>query len=164
MGGLVAVVVALAVATVAGVWLQRSGRRLGRRQQPAREPPREVLAASDLNAPLGERATLVQFSTAFCQPCRATRRVLEEVSRTVPGVAHIEVDAESNLDLVRRLDVRRTPTVLVLDAQGGIVRRASGQPRRADVIAALGEAVGRPAVPVCGTPPARTWTRLASLA
>jgi thiol-disulfide isomerase/thioredoxin len=101
-----------------------------------------VLVAGDLGAPLGERATLVQFSTAFCQPCRATRRVLEEVSRTVPGVAHIEVDAESNLDLVRRLDVRRTPTVLVLDAQGGIVRRASGQPRRADVIAALGEAVG----------------------
>jgi thiol-disulfide isomerase/thioredoxin len=138
----VAVVVTLALATVAGVWLQRSGRRLGRRRQPSRSAPRETLAPSDLNAPLGERATLVQFSTAFCQPCRATRRVLEEVSRTVPGVAHIEVDAESNLDLVRRLDVRRTPTVLVLDAQGGIVRRASGQPRRADVIAALGEAVG----------------------
>jgi hypothetical protein len=43
--------------------------------------------------------------------------------------------------LVRRLDVRRTPTVLVLDAQGMVVRRASGQPRRVDVIAALGEAV-----------------------
>ena len=43
---------------------------------------------------------------------------------------------------MRRLDVRRTPTVLVLDAAGGIVRRASGQPRKADVIAALGEAVG----------------------
>ncbi|HMD11788.1 MAG TPA: thioredoxin family protein, partial [Marmoricola sp.] len=87
-------------------------------------------------------ATLVQFSSAFCQPCRATRRVLDEVSRAVPGVAHREVDAESNLELVRRLDVRRTPTVLVLDATGGIVRRASGQPRKADVIAALGEAVG----------------------
>ena len=83
----------------------------------------------------------MQFSSAFCQPCRATRRVLDDVSRTVPGVAHVEVDAESNLDLVRRLDVRRTPTVLVLDARGGIVRRASGQPRKADVIAALGEAV-----------------------
>jgi thioredoxin-related protein len=68
--------------------------------------------------------------------------VLDEVSTAVPGVVHVEVDAESNLELVRRLDVRRTPTVLVLDASGAIVRRASGQPRKADVIAALGEAVG----------------------
>ena len=69
------------------------------------------------------------------------RRVLDEVSGLVPGVAHVEVDAESNLELVRRLDVRRTPTVLVLDAHGAVVRRASGQPRKADVLAALGEAV-----------------------
>ena len=38
----------------------------------------------------------------------------------------------------RRLDVRRTPTVLVLDPSGRVVRRASGQPRPVDVIAALG--------------------------
>lgn len=141
MGGLVAVAVTLAVASAAGLWLQRSGHRLGRRQGTLVAPARETVAADELGAPLGERATLVQFSSAFCQPCRATRRVLDDVSRTVPGVAHVEVDAESNLDLVRRLDVRRTPTVLVLDARGGIVRRASGQPRKADVIAALGEAV-----------------------
>jgi thiol-disulfide isomerase/thioredoxin len=83
----------------------------------------------------------VQFSSAFCQPCRATRRILNDVSRDVAGVAHVEIDAESHLELVRRLDVRRTPTVLVLDADGMVVRRASGQPRRVDVIAALGEAV-----------------------
>jgi thiol-disulfide isomerase/thioredoxin len=142
MAGLLAVLVTLAVATAVGLWLQHSGRRLGRRQPARAGPPRDVLAAADLGGPLGERATLVQFSSAFCQPCRATRQVLDEVSRTVDGVAHLEVDAESNLALVRRLDVRRTPTVLVLDAAGGIVRRASGQPRKADVIAALGEAVG----------------------
>jgi thiol-disulfide isomerase/thioredoxin len=142
MGGLLAVLATLAVATAAGLWLQRSGRRLGRRQSTPPGADRERLAEADLGGPLGERATLVQFSSAFCQPCRATRRVLDEVSQAVPGVAHREVDAESNLELVRRLDVRRTPTVLVLDAAGGIVRRASGQPRKADVIAALGDAVG----------------------
>ncbi|MDT3399019.1 thioredoxin family protein [Streptomyces sp. B1866] len=99
------------------------------------------LTAADLGAALGERATLVQFSTAFCQPCRATRRTLADVAGMVPGVAHVEIDAEAHLDLVRALGIWRTPTVLVLDASGRIVRRASGQPRRADVIAALGEAV-----------------------
>ncbi|WP_327108725.1 TlpA family protein disulfide reductase [Nonomuraea glycinis] len=103
------------------------------------------LTGGDLGSPLGERATLVQFSTAFCQPCRATRRVLAEVSELVPGVAHVEVDAESRLDLVRRLDVMRTPTVFVLDSSGNILKKASGQPRKADVLNVLGRAV--PAAP-----------------
>lgn len=99
------------------------------------------LGAAELGEGLGERATLVQFSSAFCAPCRATRRLLAEVAGMVPGVAHVEIDAEEHLDLVRRLDILKTPTVLVLDADGRIVRRATGQPRKADVIAALGEAV-----------------------
>ncbi|KFG01690.1 thioredoxin [Streptomyces scabiei] len=99
------------------------------------------LGAAELGEGLGERATLVQFSSAFCAPCRATRRVLAEVAGMVPGVAHVEIDAEGHLDLVRRLGILKTPTVLVLDADGRIVRRATGQPRKTDVIAALGEAV-----------------------
>lgn len=101
----------------------------------------ERLGAEELGAELGERATLVQFSSAFCAPCRATRRVLAEVAGLVPGVAHVEIDAEAHLGLVRALGILRTPTVLVLDARGRVVRRAAGQPRKADVIAALGDAV-----------------------
>ncbi|MEV3988381.1 thioredoxin family protein [Streptomyces sp. NPDC049837] len=100
-----------------------------------------VLGAGELGAELGERATLVQFSSAFCQPCRATRRTLAEVAGMVDGVAHIEIDAERHLGLVRELDIVKTPTVLVLDGRGRIVRKAAGQPRKADVIAALGHAV-----------------------
>jgi thiol-disulfide isomerase/thioredoxin len=94
---------------------------------------------ADLGQPLGTRATLVQFSSAFCAPCRATRQILAEVAGMTTGVAHVEIDAESHLELVRRLDVRRTPTVFVLGPDGRIARRASGQPRKADLIAALGE-------------------------
>ncbi|MCK7622658.1 thioredoxin family protein [Streptomyces sp. RS10V-4] len=99
------------------------------------------LGADEIGAALGARATLVQFSSAFCQPCRATRRTLAEVAGMVQGVAHVEIDAEARLELVRRLGVLRTPTVLVLDRDGAVVRRATGQPRKADVIAALGAAV-----------------------
>ncbi|WP_443072203.1 TlpA family protein disulfide reductase [Streptomyces sp. WMMC1477] len=99
-----------------------------------------LLGPGDIGvARLGRRATLVQFSTAFCQPCRGTRGVLRRVSAMVEGVRHVEVDAEDNLELVRRLGVSATPTVLVLDARGRIVRRAAGMPRTSDVIAALGE-------------------------
>ncbi|ARP74534.1 thioredoxin [Streptomyces pluripotens] len=101
----------------------------------------ERLGAAELGGELGERATLVQFSSAFCAPCRATRRVLGEVAAMVAGVNCVDVDAEARLDLVRELGIRKTPTVLVLDADGRVVRRAAGLPRKADVIAALGEAV-----------------------
>ncbi|MGW0362991.1 TlpA family protein disulfide reductase [Streptomyces sp. NPDC002990] len=99
------------------------------------------LGAAELGAAPGERATLVQFSSAFCQPCRATRRILAEVAAMVEGVAHVEIDAERSLALVRTLGIEKTPTVLVLDSAGRIVRRAAGMPRKADVIAALGAAL-----------------------
>lgn len=143
--GLVVVVAVLLVASLLGVRHARSGRRIGREsRQPAgtgSADDRPLLTAEELGEPLGQRATLVQFSTAFCQPCRATRRVLAGVAQDVAGVAHVEIDAESRLDLVRRLNVKRTPTVLVLDAAGRVVRRASGQPRTVDVVAALGRAI-----------------------
>lgn len=137
MTGLVVCVAVLAAASAYGV-LQR--RRSGRVRVRGRDDGKR-LGADRLGGRLGERATLVQFSSAFCAPCRATRRVLGEVAGAVPGVTHIEIDAEAHLDLVRELDILKTPTVLVLDADGRIVRRATGQPRKADVIAALGEAV-----------------------
>ena len=89
----------------------------------------------------GERATLLQFSSAFCAPCRATKRVLADVAAAVPGVTHLEVDAEAHLDLVRRLNILKTPTTLVLDEQGREVLRAVGQPKKQAVLAALSAAV-----------------------
>ena len=137
MTGLVVCAVVLALSAVFGLWrMRRDGRlRVRGRDSGVR------LTAAELGVELGERATLVQFSSAFCAPCRATKRVLDEVAGMVEGVARVEIDAESQLDLVRRLDILRTPTVLVLDAGGRLVQRASGQPRRADVIAAIGLAV-----------------------
>ncbi|MEV6167124.1 thioredoxin family protein [Streptomyces sp. NPDC051954] len=137
MTGLVVCVAVLVVASAYGV-LHRW--RNGRVRVRGRDDGK-LLGAAELGEDLGERATLVQFSSAFCAPCRATRRILGEVAEMVPGVAHIEIDAEARLELVRRLGILKTPTVLVLDAEGQVVRRATGQPRKADVIAALGEAV-----------------------
>jgi thiol-disulfide isomerase/thioredoxin len=88
-------------------------------------------------AQLGERATLLQFSSAFCAPCRATRTILSDVADVVPGVVHLEVDAEHHLELVRALDVLRTPTTLILDASGSEATRASGAPRKEAVLSAL---------------------------
>lgn len=101
----------------------------------------ERLGIDELGSPLGERATLVQFSSAFCAPCRATRVLLADIAAKTPGVVTIEIDAEEQLELTRKLNILRTPTVLVLDAKGRVARRASGLPRREQVLAALDHAV-----------------------
>jgi thiol-disulfide isomerase/thioredoxin len=137
IGGLIASVCALVVATALGLgWAARNGRV--RTAAAGGVRPKSALTQADLGVTLGSRATLVQFSSAFCAPCRATAQILGDVAQTVEGVAHVEIDAESRLDLVRSLDVRRTPTTLVLGPDGQITHRASGPPRKADVIAALG--------------------------
>ncbi|MFE1963274.1 TlpA family protein disulfide reductase [Streptomyces sp. NPDC059479] len=137
MTGLVVCAAVLAVASAFGLLRRRVDGRLKMRVKDGEKR----LGAAELGAELGERATLVQFSSAFCQPCRATRRTLSEVAGMVDGVSHVELDAEERLELVRELGILKTPTVLVLDAAGRIVKRAAGQPRKVDVIAALGEAV-----------------------
>jgi thiol-disulfide isomerase/thioredoxin len=143
-------VAALLVATGFGLWrAARDGRFRGTHALAPSGSPAEPAAGDDpgpaplddLGHPLGERATLLQFSSAFCAPCRATRRILGEVVGLVPGVAHIEVDAEQHLDLVRRLGILRTPTTLVLDARGREVSRASGAPSRDAVLATLSNAL-----------------------
>jgi thiol-disulfide isomerase/thioredoxin len=143
--GLLVLLVVLVATSAFGLRRRRTDGRL-RRAEPAASTTRpDRTAASvpfrpgELTAALGERATLVQFSSAFCQPCRAARAVLADVARSDPGIVHVEVDAESQLDLVRRLGVRRTPTVLVLDAAGRELGRAVGVPRRDAVLAALAE-------------------------
>ena len=144
MVGLLVLVVVLAVSTGGGLlWQRRTGRLRPTRPTPvpaaaAAVPPTEPALLAGLGVdPAGAPVTLVQFSSAFCQPCRATRRVLGEVVRLLPAVGYVEVDAESHLAAVRALGILRTPTVLVLDPAGRVVQRASGQPRLADVIAAV---------------------------
>jgi thiol-disulfide isomerase/thioredoxin len=110
--------------------------------EPVEGPARvSVLDGTPWAGDLGERATLLQFSSAFCAPCRAARRILGDVSSTLPGVVHLEVDAEHHLDVVRRLGIMRTPTTLVLDEHGHEVTRATGAPTKQQVMFALG-AVG----------------------
>ncbi len=95
------------------------------------------LTPGDLGADLGPHAPFVQFSTAVCAPCRGTRALLGTIAAAVAGVVHVELDAESRLELVDRFDVTRTPTVLVLDAKGTVRHRIVGAPRKAEVLEVL---------------------------
>ena len=131
IGALLAV---LALAAVVGLLLTRRQGR-ARAVDPAAAP--DALSAADLGLPLGAAATLLQFSTSTCAGCGPARRVLGAVAATVPGVVHREIDAEQRLDLTRRLAVRSTPTILVLDGAGRVGARLTGAPSPAQVHQAL---------------------------
>jgi thiol-disulfide isomerase/thioredoxin len=139
--GLAVAVAVMLAATVLGVWWRR---QQGRVRQvsgpPVADPPGAEPTAPHLSAlgvEPGPSATLLQFSSAFCAPCRATRLTCQQVADQVAAVRYIEVDAEHRLDQVRALGVWRTPTVFVIDAAGRIVSRITGQPTRAQVMAAV---------------------------
>lgn len=135
MTGIVVLLVALAVAGVAMLGLRWKNGRF------AVVDDRERLTAEHIGTSLGKRATMVQFSSAFCSPCRATRLLLTDIAGKVDGVEAVEIDAKKHLDLVRELDIMRTPTVLILDADGVVSTRASGLPRRDQVMSALNRAI-----------------------
>ena len=147
-GGLILLVVVLAAASAAGFAMRRRQGRFRSTGEAATVPaaaPDTRLTAADLGAPLGERGTLVQFSSAICAYCGPTRELLTEVAQDRDGLAFVEIDATERFDLTKRLRVFSTPTVLVLAADGSIVERASGRPRKSDVLAAVSTVLGEPA-------------------
>ena len=128
------ILIVFTLATAYGLWYQRSRGQLKTKTSRVGKP---ALTSAEIGSDLGSRVTLVQFSAAFCTPCRATRALLTDSTADLDDVVHVDIDAEKNLDLVCRLDIRSTPTTLVLDKTGVEVGRAVGAPKRADVLATL---------------------------
>jgi thiol-disulfide isomerase/thioredoxin len=132
MRSLLLVVFVLSLATAYGIWDKKRSGKIN-----VKADDRHSVSESEIGNSLGEHATILQFSSAFCTPCRATRSTLSSVVSHYPKIKHVEVDAESHLELVRRLDIRQTPTTLFLNAQGKEIARAVGAPKRDQVVTAL---------------------------
>ena len=122
-----------AIASGYGLWYRQSR---GKVKRSSRGDSR-ALTSAVIGQELGTRASLLQFSSAFCTPCRATRVLITDVIEGLEGVAHIDIDAESHLELVRKLDIRSTPTTLFLDRNGIEKGRAIGAPKRAQLLEAI---------------------------
>ena len=125
--------IVLVSATGYGLWYRRT-RGEFRKKKTVNGPK---LTAAIVGTELGARATMVQFSSAFCTPCRATKVLLEDMVKTMTDVHYAHIDAESHLELVRELNILSTPTTLFLNHAGVEVGRAMGTPKRAQVHAAL---------------------------
>ena len=122
-----------AIASGYGLWYRQSRGKVKRSSR----GDSGALTSAVIGQELGARASLLQFSSAFCTPCRATRVLITDVIEGLEGVAHIDIDAESHLELVRKLDIRSTPTTLFLDRNGIEKGRAIGVPKRAQLLEAI---------------------------
>lgn len=133
-GGVLWLLGALVVATAVGLVLRARAGTVRTTDASAAD----LLTPADLGGhALGPAATLVQMSAQTCTTCRATARVLGDLAGRRPGVVHVELDVAEHPTLTRRLDVLRTPTVVVLDPAGAVVARASGGADRAALVALL---------------------------
>jgi thiol-disulfide isomerase/thioredoxin len=98
---------------------------------------RVKISEGEFGGKYGSRLTILQFSTTFCSECRTAKAIVQDVVKPYKDISYVEVDAESNLDLVRRVDIRSTPTTIFLDSKGFEVARAKGAPKRDQLIKAI---------------------------
>jgi thiol-disulfide isomerase/thioredoxin len=136
LAGLIALAALPVLATVAGLaWRARQGhvRRSAPSTADATGAPSTVTALGLERSALGDRVTLVQFSTEFCSRCPATARELTAIARDYEGVRHVEIDLTRDAALADRFHVTQTPTTLVLDARGEQTARIGGAPRTREV-------------------------------
>ena len=125
--------IVLVLTSAYGLWYRASRGRIK-----PKSGARALVTSADIDGgSFGSRVTLLQFSSAFCSPCRATRALLTDITADMADVAHIDIDAEGHLELVRRLDIRSTPTTLILDGNQVEVGRAVGAPKRDQVLKAI---------------------------
>ena len=127
MKSLLLLVFVLISASGIGIYYQRRSGVIKRKK-------RLRLTPAELGSGYGDRATIVQFSTTFCSSCRAAKTLIKDVVKDQSDIAYLEIDAESNLDLVRKVDIKSTPTTLFLDKAGFEIARATGAPKRDQLI------------------------------
>ena len=127
MKSLLLLVFVLISASGIGIYYQRRNGVIKRKK-------RLRLSPAELGSDYGDRATIVQFSTTFCSSCRAAKALIKDVVKDQSDIKYLEIDAESNLDLVRKVDIKSTPTTLFLDKDGFEIARATGAPRRDQLI------------------------------
>jgi thioredoxin 2 len=92
----------------------------------------------------GDTPVLVDFSAAWCAPCRAMAPVFEKAAAELePRARLVQIDIDEEPDLARRYVVRGVPTVMLLRG-GREVARTSGAMDLGSLLGWVGPHLGGP--------------------
>lgn len=66
----------------------------------------------------------LQFSAAWCQPCKMLTPIMEQVK--AQGIPVEKIDVDTNPDMSTKFGIRSIPTVILVDNNGNEVKRTTG--------------------------------------
>ncbi len=107
--------------------------RRSRAHRTAYRPPVDRLPAHALPEEARNRLVVLGLCSRFCVPCRRTPGVAEEALEGFDDVGFVAVDVGKRPELASLLEVRETPTVLLVDAKGRIRFSHEGNPDPGDL-------------------------------
>jgi thioredoxin 1 len=66
----------------------------------------------------------LQFSAAWCGPCKMLTPIMEQVK--AQGIPVEKIDVDANPDMSTKFGIRSVPTVILVDNNGNEVKRSTG--------------------------------------
>ena len=117
--------------TIFGLWYRKKQGEIKTRDR------KLEISSNEIGEKLGTRLTLLQFSSAFCSPCKATAAIITNLTKELSDVAYIQIKSEERLDLIEKFKIQSTPTVVLFDKSGLEVGRAVGTPTKEQVLASI---------------------------
>ncbi len=101
------------------------------------------LAAALADAKRDGKRVFVDFVTTWCGPCKEMDRIVytaaDVVAAASGSVIAVQLDGDEQRELVAKYGVKGYPTLLLLDADGAVLRRASGYQGVAAMVRFLGQ-------------------------
>lgn len=100
-----------------------------------------MFAATVLEA---DRPVVVDFTAAWCAPCRPLSPLLEQLAEERPDVCFVQVDVDTEKEAAARWGVLSMPTLMVFRGGQPVLQLVGARPRRrliADLAVAIGEVV-----------------------
>ena len=125
----------LALASAFGLWWRSKQGQF--KKAAAASSPHKFVSNSEIGIELGQRVTILQFSSTFCSPCKATAQMITNLVKNMSDVVYMQIKSEENLQLIQKFDIKSTPTVVFFNGHGMEVGRAVGTPTNDQVLAAI---------------------------
>lgn len=77
--------------------------------------------------------TIYYFTADWCQPCKRTRPIVEELNKDQSLAKFQIIDVDDNMDLASNFKVTSVPTFILLDGEGKEINRIIGGKTRKEL-------------------------------